>query len=161
MISPRIITSREIKLVGLKRTISLTQNQTRELWQSFIPQWKAADLPKAEFYSVEVYPKGYFASFDPNKEFEKWAAVLDMAEFNVPETWDALEVPAGLYAVFTYKGQSSEIHKMYQYIIGAWIPNSAYQLDNRPHMGVMGEKYKNDDPESEEELWIPVKSMSG
>lgn len=157
MISPRIITSREIHLVGLKRTMSLAQNQTRELWKVFMPEWKTSALPRAEFYSVEVYPEGYFSSFDPNKGFEKWAAVLDIAEFTVPGTWDALEVPAGMYAVFTCKGRSSEVHKMYQYIIGTWIPNSAYQLDKRPHMGVMGEKYKNDDPESEEELWIPVR----
>ncbi|MBT8323235.1 MAG: GyrI-like domain-containing protein [Eudoraea sp.] len=155
--APRIITSRKIQLVGLKRTMSLSQNQTRELWQSFMPEWKAAGLPRTEFYSVEVYPEGYFASFDPNKDFDKWAAVLDTADFPALETWDTLEVPAGLYAVFLYKGASSEVHKMYQYIIGTWIPNSEYQLDNRPHMGIMGEKYRNDDPESEEELWVPVK----
>ncbi|MBT8179185.1 MAG: GyrI-like domain-containing protein [Eudoraea sp.] len=155
--APRIITSRKIQLVGLKRTMSLSQNQTRELWQSFMPEWKAAGLPRTEFYSVEVYPEGYFASFDPNKDFDKWAAVLDTADFPALETWDTLEVPAGLYAVFTYKGKSTEVHKMYQYIIGTWVPNSEYQLDNRPHMGIMGEKYRNDDPESEEELWVPVK----
>ncbi|NNK29455.1 MAG: GyrI-like domain-containing protein [Flavobacteriaceae bacterium] len=155
--APRIITSKKIQLVGLKRIISLSQNQTRELWQSFMPQWKVAGLPRTEFYSLEVYPEGYFASFDPNRDFEKWAAVQETAELSVPETWERLEVSEGLYAVFTYKGRSSEVHKMYQYIIGTWIPNSAYQLDSRPHMGIMGKKYRNDDPESEEELWIPVK----
>jgi len=33
-------------------------------------------------------------------------------------------------------------------------------LDNRPHFEVLGEKYKNGDPESEEEIWIPVKEKA-
>jgi AraC family transcriptional regulator len=38
-----------------------------------------------------------------------------------------------------------------------WLPDSEYRLDVRPHFEVLGEKYKNDDPESEEEIWIPIK----
>ena len=65
-------------------------------------------------------------------------------------------LPGGLYAVFDYKG-SSDASYIYQYIYGIWIPNSEYVLDARPHFEVLGEKYKNNDPTSEEEIWIPVK----
>ena len=160
MTEPRFVSAKRLELTGFHINMSLSQNKTQELWQSFMPEWKLAGLPRAEFYSVEVYPEGYFASFDPNKAFQKWAAVEVISEINVPESWEKLEIPEGLYAVFTYKGKSSEIHNIYQYILGTWINNSPYQLDDRPHMGVMGEKYKNDDPESEEELWIPVKNIS-
>jgi AraC family transcriptional regulator len=37
------------------------------------------------------------------------------------------------------------------------LPNSAYALDDRAHFEVLGEKYKNNDPSSEEEIWIPIK----
>jgi AraC family transcriptional regulator len=30
-------------------------------------------------------------------------------------------------------------------------------LDNRPHFEILGEKYKQGSPDSEEEIWIPVK----
>jgi AraC family transcriptional regulator len=63
----------------------------------------------------------------------------------------------GLYAVFQYKGLSSGSAAFYQYIYSDWIPNSEYQIDNRPHFEVLGEKYKNNDPTSEEEVWIPIK----
>jgi AraC family transcriptional regulator len=33
-------------------------------------------------------------------------------------------------------------------------------LDQRPHVEVMGEKYKNNDPDSEEEIWIPIKPIA-
>jgi AraC family transcriptional regulator len=48
--------------------------------------------------------------------------------------------------------------KTFQYIFGTWLPNSEYVLDNRPHFEILGEKYKNDDPTSEEEIWIPIKA---
>ena len=34
---------------------------------------------------------------------------------------------------------------------------SKYSIDNRPHFEIIGEKYKNNDPNSEEEIWIPIK----
>ncbi|MDP5096829.1 MAG: GyrI-like domain-containing protein [Flavobacterium sp.] len=37
------------------------------------------------------------------------------------------------------------------------MPNSEYQLDNRPHFEILGAKYKNNAPDSEEEIWIPIK----
>jgi AraC family transcriptional regulator len=63
----------------------------------------------------------------------------------------------GLYAVFLYKGAASAAAPFYQYIFQTWFPNSEYLLDNRPHFEILGEKYKNNDPASEEEIWIPIK----
>ena len=65
-------------------------------------------------------------------------------------------MPGGLYAVFFYKGSSSDT-KIFQYIFTNWLPDSGYTLDNRPHFEILGENYKNGDPGSEEEIWIPVK----
>jgi AraC family transcriptional regulator len=66
-------------------------------------------------------------------------------------------LPGGLYAVFHYKGLPSEGAKTFQYIFGTWLPGSEYALDNRPHFEVLGERYNNNSPDSEEEIWIPVK----
>jgi AraC family transcriptional regulator len=41
-----------------------------------------------------------------------------------------------------------------------WLPDSGFELDNRPHFAVMGEKYKRDDDASEEEIWIPVRPLA-
>jgi AraC family transcriptional regulator len=62
-----------------------------------------------------------------------------------------------MYAVFIHKGPASKGPETYNYIFGTWLPGSDYILDSRPHFALMGEKYKNDDPASEEEIWIPVK----
>ena len=62
----------------------------------------------------------------------------------------------GVYAVFLYKGLNTD-NQIFQYIYGTWLPNSKYVLDNRPHFETLGEKYKNNDLNSEEEIWVPVK----
>jgi len=43
------------------------------------------------------------------------------------------------------------------YIMSQWLPNSKYILDHRPHFELLGAKYKNNSPDSEEEVWIPIK----
>lgn len=156
---PQIRTLAKTKLIGKSAKMTFANNKTKELWQSFMP--KRTNIKNnigSDLYSVEIYnDTNFFKNFDPTKEFEKWAAVQVKDFSSVPNEMETLEIPEGLYAVFHYKGKSSEAQKTYQYIFGNWIPNSEYQLDDRPHFALMGEKYKNEDPNSEEELWIPIK----
>ncbi|NNK11488.1 MAG: GyrI-like domain-containing protein, partial [Flavobacteriaceae bacterium] len=63
--------------------------------------------------------------------------------------------PAGLYAVFDYKGHPGD-KSVFQYIFGKWLPSSDFRLDFRPHFETLGEKFKINDPNSEEEIWIPI-----
>jgi AraC family transcriptional regulator len=156
---PRIERLQDLKLIGKKVRMSFVGNKTRELWQSFMP--KRADIKKtigSALYSVEIYnDTNFFRDFNPAKEFEKWAAVK-VSDFSViPDGMESLMIPAGDYAVFQYKGKPSAARATYQYIYGNWIPGSEYSLDDRPHFALMGEKYKGEDPDSEEELWIPIK----
>ncbi len=105
---------------------------------------------------MQSFDSGYFENFNPHAEFEKWA-VVEVVDFNhVPEGMETKVLPAGLYAVFHYKGSSND-GSVFQYIFGVWLPASQYALDSRPHFEVLGEKYKNGDPDSEEEIWIPIK----
>ena len=156
---PRIEILPETKLTGMRLNMSFAANTTKELWQGFMPKVKEVKSKVGpELYSVEIYKDPYFfRDFDPNKAFEKWAAVK-VADFeSVPPEMESFIIPSGIYAVFLYKGKASEAPKAYQYIFGTWIPNADFSLDDRPHFAVMGERYKNEDPDSEEEIWIPIK----
>lgn len=148
----------EKKLVGKSRQMSFAQHQPFELWRSFMPRRKEiTNAVGAELYSAEVYNASFFDAYHPEKEFRKWALV-EVSDFNeVPEGMETIIFPAGLYAVFLYKGLQSEAAKFYEYIFRTWLPASNYVLDHRPHFAVMGDKYKREDPASEEEIWIPVK----
>lgn len=147
------------KFVGKRVTMSFAVNKTSNLWREFMPRKsEIATAVGPELYSIEVYPKAFFERFDPAAAFEKWAAVEVSADEDVPADLETLEVRGGLYAVFIYRGRPSEAAPFYQDIFMNWLPNSDLLLDERPHLAVMGEKYKRDADDSEEEIWIPVKS---
>ena len=151
----------EKKLAGKRIRMSFANNKTKELWQSFMPvRAEIKNKAGTELFSVEVYDPYYFQNFNPGKEFEKWAAV-EVIDFNeLPHEMETLVIPRGLYAVFIHKGPASEGEKTYRNIFETWLPGSSYDIDSRPHFAVMGVKYKKDDPDSEEEIWIPVKNKT-
>ena len=148
----------EKKLVGLHTVMSFENIKTRELWQTLMPRRKEIrNNLNSDLYSLEVYDPGFFDNFNPATEFQKWAAI-EVTDFDqVPENMETLVIPTGLYAVFVHRGPQNEAAMTYRYIFETWMPRSGYEPDDRPHFAVMGEKYKKDDPESEEEIWIPVK----
>lgn len=155
--TPIIKTSHERKLIGMHMNLSLANHNVSALWQRFMPHLAAIQHKKnSELISVTNYPTDFFNAFDIQKSFEKWAAV-EVSDFtNVLENMETIVIQSGLYAVFLYKGSSAN-NTIFQYIFGTWLPQSEYQLDQRPHFEILGDKYKNNDPNSEEELWIPVK----
>lgn len=158
IMEPRIEILAEKKLVGKSIKMSLTNNRTYELWSSFMPRRK--EIPNTTdslLYSMQVYDSGYFEKFDPNTEFTKWAAVEVSNSSDIPEGMQTYLLEGGLYAVFVHKGTPQTFPETMGYILEQWLPQSAYQLDHREHFELLGEKYKTNDPNSEEEVWIPVK----
>lgn len=156
---PQIITIPSKKLVGRRLRMSLSANRTVELWQFLMPRRKEISQKLNSYlYSVQVFDQNLeFRDFTPKTEFEKWAAI-EVSEYEkIPEEMETLEIPEGTYAVFEYKGAANNFAPMFQLIFGTWIPASEYEVDKRPHFDVLGEKYKGNDPDSEEEIWVPVK----
>lgn len=154
---PRIETINEKKLIGKRLTMSLADYNIGELWRSFTPRRKEiTNHLTNDLISMVIYQPSHFEDFKPTNLFERWAAV-EVSDFdNVPNEMETFILPKGLYAVFNYKGLHTD-HSIFQYIFGTWLPHSDYVLDNRPHFEVLGEKYKNNDPTSEEEIWIPIR----
>jgi AraC family transcriptional regulator len=157
---PRIESLQEKKLVGIRSTMSFANNQTFKLWQSFMPRRnEIKNKISSDFFSIQIFPSNFkFTTPELNAMFEKWAAI-EVTDFEVvPAEMETLVLNNGLYAVFDYKGLSTD-NSIFRYIFGTWLPRSeTYLLDDRPHFEVLGEKYKNNDPDSEEEIWIPIKT---
>lgn len=159
--TPRIVKSTELKIVGYPMQMSLADNRTRELWQRFMKSRKEITNASSSFlYSVNIYNDSYFENFSPANEFTKWAGT-EVTDFNhVPAGMQTLTIPAGNYAVFTHRGPASTGAKTFQYIFAVWFPTSDYLPDERPHFELLGEKYKNEESDSEEEIWIPIRSRA-
>lgn len=156
--NPRIDRLMEKKLIGQRMTMSLVANKTGELWRSFMPKrGEIQNVIGRNLYSLQIYDPSFFTNFNPHLEFEKWAAV-EVTDFDqVPAGMHTMTLPGGLYAVFLHQGPASAGQKIFSYIFYTWLPNSEYTLDDRPHFELLGANYKNEDPDSEEEFWIPIK----
>lgn len=156
MIIPEIKKIPQKKLIGYRLKMSVINNKTGQIWGQFGPRIKEIkNRVTADKISMQIYEPSYFQKFNPANEFEKWATVEVESFENLPIGMETFLIKEGLYAVFHYKGSSSD-NSIFQYIFGQWLPNSPYNLDDRPHFEVLGEKYKNNDPNSEEEIWIPI-----
>lgn len=153
---PRIETLSEKKLVGRRLEMSLAEDRTGELWRGVMSRLKEIENRlNNDKISMQIYPPD-FAPGDFAQKFEKWAAVEVAGFERVPAGFETFILKGGTYAVFDYKGSSLD-PRIFIYIFTEWLPRSDYALDVRPHFEVLGEKYRNNDAESEEEIWIPVK----
>jgi AraC family transcriptional regulator len=154
--NPTIKTFPKTKFIGKNRSFTYADYRAFELWSSFMPRRKEIqNAIGSELYNIQINPENF--DFKPNSPFVKWAAV-EVSSFDfIPDEMETLEIQEGLYVVFNYKGDQSNAAAFFNSIYTEWLPSSGYQLDSRPQFEILGEKYKNDCPESEEEIWIPIK----
>lgn len=160
MKTPIIQTLPQKKLIGKSARMSLVQNTTPILWKSFMQARKSIEnVVGTNLYSIQVYDNlSYFKNFNPQTEFTKYA-MTEVASFeSIPKNMETLTIEAGLYAMFIYKGLPQNFPQMANYIFAEWLPNSEYTLDDRPHFEVLGAKYNPISEDSEEEVWIPIKT---
>ena len=145
------------KLVGCRVLTSLDNDKTYMAWRNFMPgRNEVQHQVNSVLVSLSVYDPDYFTDININSAFEKWALVEVSHYENIPDGMEVFDLPGGLYAVFDYKGSSTDT-AIYYHILNEWLPASRYQLDDRPHFEILGENYRNDDTDSEEEIWIPIR----
>jgi AraC family transcriptional regulator len=158
-LEPRIETITEKKLIGKHLRVTLSNNKIIELWRSFMPRRKEIrNIKSPDLFSVAIYEKGVdIKNFTKDTEFERWATI-EVDNFDtIPSDMESYTLAGGLYAIFLHKGPASFGPKTFQFIFETWLAKSDYIVDDRPQFEVLGTKYKNEDPDSEEEIWIPIK----
>ncbi|WP_339889104.1 GyrI-like domain-containing protein [uncultured Flavobacterium sp.] len=147
------------KFIGFSTKTSLANDQTANVWRQLMPRLKEVkNLISSDLISLQVYDYDYFDNFLPTTVFTKYA-LIEVKNYDlIPANFEKFDLPAGNYAVFLHKGTSAEFPKTAQYIYAEWLPKSHYKLDDRPHFEVLGDNYKgHENPENEEEVWIPIK----
>ena len=158
---PRITVIPHMMCIGMKTEMSFRENTTAALWREFMPRREEVlNQLDDNLYSIEVYPKGFFSDFDENAPFEKWAAVRVSPETTIPNDMFRLMVPGGKYAVFTHYGPASKAEKTYTEFFEEWLPTSGFIIAPRPHLAIMDHRYKHEQEDSEEDIFIPITKKS-
>ncbi|MCC1484642.1 GyrI-like domain-containing protein [Winogradskyella immobilis] len=154
--NPRIIQLPEKKLIGMKSKMHHGQfGNIVALWKRFMPnRITIKNTVNNEFIALQEYSD--FKNFDAS--FNIWASVEVSDIELIPEGMHAFAIPEGTYAVFLQKGMDAGA--TYQGIMTEWLPSSGYAIDDRPHFQVMGDKYKNGSEDSEEDFYVPIKSLN-
>ena len=150
----------ETILLGRSMRMSLAQDATRELWQETVPLLISIEIERLDtnYISMQVYDTPLdLKTFNPEMAFTKWAGV-SVKQLSAEITGlSSYSIQGGLYAVFKHKGPASEFARSMRFIYSDWLPKSNYSLDHREHFELIPEGYRPDDPEAEEEIWVPIK----
>lgn len=156
-LQPKIEMIAEKKVIGMRKRMSFSNYSVHSLWGNFMPRKnEISHQVTLDLISLTSYQPTHFSNFHPNNEFEKWAAVEVSELGNIPTEMESLILASGWYAVFHYQGLSND-STLFENIFTRWLPNSEYVLDQRPHFELLGKNYKNNDPLSEEDIFIPIK----
>lgn len=159
---PKFVEMATRKLIGCRIQTCLAENRTSELWRPF--RQRAAEISSRandHFFSIQIYEKGIgFEAFNPQTMFEKWAAV-EVSHFeNIPPGMEKLLISAGKYAVFILKGPPEAARQQISHLFGTWLPASEFEFDDRPQFEIMPKNWLPNDPNAEEEIWIPIKEKA-
>jgi AraC family transcriptional regulator len=154
MIEPVIFNFEGAVLCGASEAMSLQTFTPWTLWPRVMPRLaQIRNRSSQDLISLRNFNGIPVFGPQANPNFTYWGGV-EVLEAN--KGFEHLEIPAGTYAVFHYKGLSSD-STIWRYIYSQWLPNSKWELDERPHFERLGSKYKNDDPTSEEDIYIPIR----
>ncbi len=157
---PSIETLQPKSLVGMRQKMSLAANTTAELWRRFMPRRREVQSRVTnEYISMQVYSGPGDDEFNPETEFEKWAAVEVANHDSMPDGMESYALTRGQYAVFVHEGPASAAPETMRHIFAVWLPNSGYELDAREHFEVLPESYDPRDPQAREEVWIPIRQV--
>lgn len=161
-VHPRIVELPDLKMAGLRCTTSLRDNVVPQLWGQFmairdqVPHQKAGGLGLGVCEACSE--ENSLLSMNENIVFSEVAGVEVDSFEGLPEHFAAKIVKGGRYAVFTHKGSLDGLRKTFEYIWGTWVFNTKEVLDDREDFeGYDGRFYGSDHPDSEMDIYIPIR----
>ncbi len=160
-IKPLTVKIKEKKIIGMKTGTSLKNSRIADLWTKFACRIGEIQnrTDKNNYYEFRIPEEDFdLNKFTEDTEFFEFAGV-EVSDFEyIPDEMLSQTIPGGDYAVFTHKGKTEDLFKIYEYIWGTWVPNSGFNVDLRYDFELYGERFKGPgNIDSEIDIHIPVK----
>lgn len=150
-IESKIIFDKEFRVIGLMQMVKPGNVSIRNLWSNF-------NLRKFEVVNA-VTPNNllglceYMPKITDESEFVYIACIEVNGFSNIPKGMITKVIPPSKYAVFTHKGPIGWLKTTYDYIYGAWLPYSGYELAELDTI----ELYNSNNPDCMIDIYIPIK----
>lgn len=156
---PRIVQLEPITLVGLPYYGDSADNKFAQVWERFMPHEKDIlhRIKPGVGYGVEIYGP----EFDQQRQWTYLPSVQVSQVESIPLVLFPKTLPAATYAVFTAKGGIPKLGETFQYAYMTWLPTSQYQVAYPFDFEYYDERFKDNDPDSEVDIYIPIKPKTG
>jgi AraC family transcriptional regulator len=147
----KIVERGAFTVVGLKYRGKNENNEIPQLWRVLGPR-----TGEIENLADDTAAYGISANMDKESgEFDYIAGFEVSSTEGLPEGMVAFEVPGDRYAVFatTLPKIGETFHNAYE----TWLPQAGHQLTGGPEFELYDEQFDPQDPDSEFDLYIPIK----
>ncbi|WP_165780078.1 GyrI-like domain-containing protein [Hanstruepera neustonica] len=155
-----IITQNDILVVGKNAQVDFQTMPMKmgQLAREFMPRrHEIVGIVGTHSFSIQDYANKDFNKITPQTTFDKWVAVEVENHNHVPEGMQPFILKGGDFLLVDYKGSLPDFPILWQTILTDWLPNSKYELDNRPHFEKLPESYNPQNAINEEQVWVPVR----
>lgn len=155
-----IVETDDLKIIGVKSVANYNtiHQVTPVLAKQLMPRLKEIENRTDNFvFSLQDYVSFDYKNFNPNQSFEKWIGVEVADLDNVPKDLEILTIHSGKYVVIDFEGSIEEFLGLWKNIHETWLPNSGFELDDRPHFEKLPPSYNPMQKVNKEQIWIPVK----
>lgn len=160
----RLVEKDAFRVVGRKARVPLVHEGPNPAIAEFIRGIGREELDRIATLSDQE-PAGIVGvsdQLDPSRaegtELDYYHGVVSGAE--PPEGLDALDVPAGTWAVFESEGEFPQaIQYLWRDVFTQWFPSNPYA--SRPGPEILRVRLTEEGKRAEAELWIPVERTAG
>lgn len=155
----RIVDKADFRVVGRKARVPLVHEGANPAIADFI-RGIGPDVMRRVAALGDQEPTGIVGvsdQLDPSRaegtELDYYHGVVTGAE--VPEDMDALDVPAGRWAVFEHSGPFPQsLQYLWRDVFTQWFPSNPYV--SRPGPEILSVRLSEEGTQADAELWIPV-----
>lgn len=125
-IEPQIILNKQFNMVGMKQTVKPGDPSIQNLWSDFTARKEEVQCITTPDYLLGLCE--YMPNITDESEFT-YIASIEVDHFNnVPNQMITKTIPPSKYAVFTHVGPMDGLKDTYNFIHGAWLSSTSYDL---------------------------------
>lgn|GEM_PF-480423 len=152
IIEPEIIKQDEITLYGLSGQVMLEAISIDRLWSRF--RQETSEARTGSGYTVWLDSSLTVQDLKQDRAYDCFVGVT------LERNLEKLNIPSGLYAKFTIRGDFSKVRFVYSYIYFEWFKKSEYEFDNDMILEYYDAEFDYESQRGSLSILVPIKKKT-
>lgn len=159
---PKIVTKVSFKVMGMERKFTLNNNIIPQLWMDFMSRLQEIKNKVNPDIAYGICESGNvdvtIENMSRDTEFNE-VVCFEVSDFDdVPDGMVTRTIPDHKYAMFTHKGELSNLPQTYNYIYSEWFPKSGYDVADKFEFELYDKRFDLEDQKNSEfDIYLPIK----